>query len=70
MFRVHHPHAALPLARGMPHIRALGAGVPGLGVQPGSALSRALCSGPAVPVPALTAPSLPGQGHASLLREG
>lgn len=31
MFRVHKPHAELPLARRMPHIRALSAGVPGLG---------------------------------------
>lgn len=44
MFHVHDPHAVLPLARGMPHIRALSAGVRGLGgaaglcPRPGSVL--------------------------------
>lgn len=41
MFHVHDPHAALPLARGMPHIRALSAWVgcaAGLCPEPGSVL--------------------------------
>lgn len=43
MFHVHEPHAVLPLARRMPHIRALGAR---LYPEPGSVLggSRAGCA--------------------------
>lgn len=73
MFHVHEPHAALPLARSTPHIRALSAGVPGLGGAAGLCpeLGSVLGGGrAAVPVTALTAPSLTGQGHASLLKEG